>query len=389
MIKQRHWWLLSSFVSTILIMVLIYLWIQMNNHEIKQPQLINADAVTKFIDENWLSRSDTTTLNKDSPPYFIKTGIYIQSLNFNNSTDVNLTGYIWQKYPIHFPKEIIPQDNEVGFILPEQVNSGFEPQEVYRIEENDTLLIGWYFEATLRQPFKYLSYPFDHKTVWVKMWPKDFSENIILLPDFNAYKSTGLTDIFGIDENIVLGTWQRKNTFFNYQLSNYESNFGISDYIGQQGFPELRYNFVVKRKFENAFIVYLLPLFLVATLLFAAMLTVSDLPGISARFGFNTSGFISASSALFFVVMLAHIQLRKQFSGSGIVYIEYFYILMYLVLVITTANTYLFSIRTTWGKNIILYNDNIIPKILYWPVLMSCLIIITLFVIEQAQVIQV
>jgi hypothetical protein len=123
----------------------------------------------------------------------------------------------------------------------------------------------------------------------------------------------------------------------------------------------------------------LLPLFLVATLLFSALLTVSKNDQLSDRLGFNVSGFIGACSALFFVVMLAHIQLREQFSGSPTVYIEYFYILMYGLLVTATANTFLFSTGTGSWLKIIHYQDNIIAKVAYWPVVLSCLIIITLF----------
>jgi hypothetical protein len=124
--------------------------------------------------------------------------------------------------------------------------------------------------------------------------------------------------------------------------------------------------------------VYLLPLFLVATLLFAALLTISDDGELSERLGFNTSGFIGSCSALFFVVMLAHIQLREQFAGSSIVYIEYFYILMYALLVAATANTYLFSLRPGRWCGLILYDGNIIVKVAYWPVVLACLILITL-----------
>jgi hypothetical protein len=136
---------------------------------------------------------------------------------------------------------------------------------------------------------------------------------------------------------------------------------------------------VVKRKFENAFIVYLLPLFLVAALLFAALLTVSANERLSNRLGFNTSGFISGCSALFFVVMLAHIQLRDQFADFSIVYIEYFYILMYALLALATANTFLFSIKPREGHRLITYEDNIIFKVAYWPVVLGSMILITLW----------
>lgn len=132
------------------------------------------------------------------------------------------------------------------------------------------------------------------------VFPKDCST-----PDFEAYKATGLDDIFGIEEKIAMGTWERKDIYFDYKLSNYDIKFGIPDYIGQDGFPELYYNFVIKRKFENAFIAYLLPLLLVSSLLFAELLTGSSKNEISELMGFSASGFIAACSGLFFVVMLA------------------------------------------------------------------------------------
>jgi hypothetical protein len=376
--KQAYWWAISAAVSAVLVFVLVSLWVQMNKYEVDPPQLVNEQATNEYLKKHWedplaLASPDAKATIK------IKTGIFIQSLQFFNSSEVHLTGYIWQRYTDGLHDLIKPKKGEIGFILPEQVNSGndIKPREVYRVQDGNDEVIGWYFEATLKQPFDYDLYPFDHKTVWVRMWPQKFSENIVLVPDFKSYKATGAHDIFGIEENIVLGTWNRENTYFDYQLTSYDTDFGIPDYIGQEGFPELHYNFVVKRKFENAFIVYLLPLFLVSALLFAALLTVSSKAELTGKLGFNTSGFIGASSALFFVVMLAHIQLREQFAGASIVYIEYFYVLMYGLLVTATANTYLFSINATRWSKVISYNDNIIPKVAYWPVVLGSLILIT------------
>jgi hypothetical protein len=375
--------------------VLVYLWVGMNEHKevfaarqkntsllekdslAQSEQLVDENVVNTYFNQVWKNQSVADSVIK------IRTGIFIQSLNFYNSSEVSVTGYIWQHYEDWQVEALKLDSGEVGFILPEQVNTGSDiaPREVYRVRNGNEEVVGWYFEATLRQPFNYKNYPFDHKTVWVRMWPQDFLENVVLVPDFEAYKATGLTDIFGIEKSIVLGTWDRMNTYFDYKLSSYDTNFGMDDAKWQQAYPELHYNFVIKRKFENAFIVYLLPLFLVATLLFAALLTVSENDKLSNRLGFNTSAFIGASSALFFVVMLAHIQLRRQFAGANIVYIEYFYILMYAMLVLATANTYLFSIRASRFGNIILYKDNLIPKVAYWPVLFGSLIVITLFFI--------
>jgi hypothetical protein len=375
--KNSTWWWMSAAVSIVMVIVLINLWKQMNQYVFEPTQLVNEQATDEFLQQNWEVHV-AAQAGRIEPTMKVKTGIFIQSLKFFNSTEVNITGYIWQRYQNGLHDSIKPGPGEVGFILPEQVDSGFEPSETYRVNTANEEIIGWYFEATLRQPFDYATYPFDHKTVWVRMWHKQFSRNVILVPDFDAYQATGPGDIFGIEKNIVLDTWERENTYFDYSLSSYDTDFGIPGYIGQQGFPELHYNFIVKRKFENAFIIYLLPLFLVATLLFAGLLTVSGDDELSDRLGFDTASFIGGCSVLFFVVMLAHIQLREQFAGSSIVYIEYFYILMYLLLALATVNTFLFTIRPKRGCGIILYQDNIVIKVGYWPVVLGSLILITL-----------
>ena len=378
--KHVTWWSLSAIVSAVLIVILLKLWVELNEHIIEPTQLVDEHSAEAYLQENWEDRV-VAKAGHIEPTQKIQTGIFIQSLKFFNSSEVNLTGYIWQRYRNGLHDGIKPAPGEVGFVLPDRVESDFEPQEVYRISLPHEEVIGWYFEATVRQPFNYRTYPFDHKTVWVRMWHKQFSRNIVLVPDFEAYEATGPDDIFGIEETIVLETWQRENTFFDYQLSNYDTDFGISNYVGQHGFPELHYNFIIKRKFENAFIVYLLPLFLVATLLFAALLTITGKEKLADRLGFDVAGFIGAASALFFVVMLAHIQLREQFAGTGIVYIEHFYILMYLLLVMATANTYIFALKPARGYGLILYGDNILVKVGYWPVVLGCLIAITLGVL--------
>lgn len=376
--NEKNWWWLSMAVSAILLVVLVSLWKHMNEYRVEPPQMVNEKAVHEYLEKRWKNGLDGP-ISRAQPTITIKTGLFIQSLQFFNSNEVNLSGYIWQHYQDGVHDGIKPDSPEVGFILPEQVNSGsdIEPREAYRYRQGDEEVIGWYFEATLRQPFEYSYYPFDHKSVWIRLWPKDFTRNIVLVPDFAAYKSTGVDDIFGIEKSMVLGTWERQNTYFDYQASSYDTNFGIAQYIGQEDFPDLHYNFVIKRKFVNAFVVHLLPLFLVAALLFSALLTVSGKPDLASRHGFSTSGVIGACSALFFVVMLAHIHLREQFAGTSIVYMEYFYFLMYGLLVAASANTYLFSMRAAPWLTLIHYKDNLIPKISFWPVVLVSMIVIT------------
>lgn len=263
MMTHRQWWMVSTVISVLLAAYLIHLWVQMNDYDVQHSQIVNESDAQAFIKENWIDKQSAN--NKIAAPVsYIKTGVFIQSLKFDTSSDVNLTGYIWQHYQKGIHDHIIPKEGEVGFVLPEAVNSSVTTTQAYRIVSEEQISIGWYFEARVRQFFEYNKYPFDHKTVWLRLWAEHFSDNIVLVPDFGGYDATGINDVFGIAEDIVLGTWQREDTYFDYQLSSYDTNFGLVGNAKQQRIPELRYNIVMKRKFGNAFIIYLLPLFLVA-----------------------------------------------------------------------------------------------------------------------------
>ena len=131
----------------------------------------------------------------------------------------------------------------------------------------------------------------------------------------------------------------------------------------------------------NAFIVNLVPLFVVGLLLFSAIMTISRDEENSSRLGFSTSGFLGTCSALFFVVMLAHIQVRSEFAGSNLVYIEYFYLMMYLAILLAAVNSYFFSISNLKGMEFLHWRDNLLPKILFWPMLFWSMVIVSFLVL--------
>jgi hypothetical protein len=370
---------LSAAATALLLSVLTLLWAMMNHHEPDTFQLVDQAAVDRYLQENW---EPEVAAERLAPTIRIPTGVYIQSLKFADASEVYLSGFVWQHYRDGVNDSGKPAPGEVGFVLPEQVSSGNDiaPREAYRIRQGDEEVIGWYFEALVRQPFDYATYPFDHKTVWLRLWPKDFAGNTVLVPDLASYGSTGKEDIFGIDETIVLGTWTRMNTYFDYEKTGSDTNFGIDGYVGMKGYPELRYNFLIRRNFQDAFVVHLLPLLMVLMLLFGALLTITDDPDLSERFGFNASSVIGSCSALFFVVLLAHMQLRQEFAGWTVVYIEYFYFLMYVLLVLGAAYAYMFAARKADTLGFLYARHNIALKIGYWPFVLVCMLLITVAV---------
>jgi hypothetical protein len=333
--------------------------------------LDNTGAVHHFLDD---LKTGIAEPDKDQPIY-LPTGVYVESMKFVSSNDVQASGYVWQVYD-----DDIHAGISRDFLFPDSVDSTSTAKKAiaYQRRLGKQQVIGWYFEVTLRQKFVYSKYPFDHKTVWLRLWHKDFDRNIVLVPHFQAYtSSTSPGDIFGIKKDIVLGGWRLEETFFDYNLSDYDTDFGLPNYIGQHGFPELQFNLVLKREFIDALVINLVPLMVVAMLLFSVVMLTTANRNKAEVFGFNTAMVFGTCSALFFVVMLSHISLREQFSGAGVVYMEYFYLMMYFILLVVAIDAYCFTEKCVTQQSSAEDLDNIYSKLLYWPLLLGISVIIT------------
>jgi hypothetical protein len=296
-INHGYWWAVSIAISVILTCVMGAMWyIADSDYNPNSNQLISmysaeADLIVKLKQTGRYEQSDKN---------YIPTGIFIQSLNFNNSSDVNITGYVWQKYPIE--RKLKDPLRHPGFIFPEQVDSGsnIQPKLIYEDIYDDIVIYGWYFESTLRQEFNYQKYPLDHKTVWIRIWPADFHRTQYLIPALNNYQSTSPGVPFGLDKQIVLGSWDIKETFFDYKITAYDSNFGLEIGATHHTYPELYFNIVLKRKFFNSFIVEVVPLLTVATLIFSLLMTISHDAVRKEKMGFDVNAIIGVISALYF-----------------------------------------------------------------------------------------
>lgn len=307
----------------------------------------------------------------------IPTGLFIQSVEFVSANDVNLTGYIWQKY-----RDDIPASVSRGFVFPEQVSSvDTVIEEHYRRQQGSEEVIGWYFDVTVREAFDYSKYPLDTQDVWLRLWHKDFDANVVLVPDLRAYRATGLTDIFGVDSGMVSGGWKITDTFFSYKLASYDTNFGIQNYVGQRDFPELYFNLTLRRSFVNAFVVALVPLIVVLILLYSVLVMATADRDKAEVLGFNATGAIGASTALLFVVMLAHIDLRREFEAGGLVYLEYFYLITYAAVLAVSLNVYLFAAQTEgWLMDVLHRDDNLLAKLAFWPAVLGFLVVVTVMI---------
>ena len=128
----------------------------------------NAAEVDAFLAAHLPSGADVIRL---------PTGVLVQSIEFLSGGDVRVTGFVWQRY---VPEA--PDDLKRGVVLVEGVEAADVTTEAFRDEADGVETVGWSFAATLRQPFEYAGYPFDEQAVWIRLWPRDFTQDVVLVP---------------------------------------------------------------------------------------------------------------------------------------------------------------------------------------------------------------
>ncbi len=358
----RNLWGISCAFSFFCVTGIGFIWylvLSESNYNDNRNVLLSKTNVDKFLDPE----IKTTEKLKQKPPLQIPTGVFIQTVKFNSSSDVLVTGFIWQKY-----SNGVHDGLERGFVLPE----GYELdiQEVYRNKGKNSELIGWYFEGTLRQSFDFTKYPFDYNDVLVRIWPKEFNRKntntlVFLTPDFSSYEVLNPITKPGLIDKFVSETWVVESSFFEYKLTNFNTNLGVEETGSLKNYPELYFTIIYKRGLIGILIARIIPLSVVAILLFITML-------LSRQGGMEVVG---ACAGLIFVLIVDQIGLRGQIAANGIIYLEYFYFVLYLLILLVAVNAIL--LNGDRKLSLIEYKNNLLPKVLYWPSLLTMLLIIT------------
>jgi hypothetical protein len=298
---------------------------------------------------------------------FIPTGIFINNIRFSSASQIEINAYVWQRF-IQGVHDDIPR----GLMFPQA--SERKIHEISRIRENDAEFMLWEVYARLNQFLEFEQYPFDTKAIHIQLWPRYSRKNIVLVPDLNAYRLINPRSLPGIDDDVYLPGWNLMATYFGYKMVNYTSNlgnykvgpFGIYESIDKSGVPELYFDLLVTRHLLDTLVSDLLPIAVIAFLLFIILLT-------SVQQGYAVIGFCAS---VFFAVVVAHMRFREKIPRAQIVYFESFYFMMYVMIILVLLVTILYELE--FDIPFIRYRKNIIAKLLYWPFLFGSLAVITM-----------
>ncbi len=358
--NERQAWRISNAFALFLLLIIGFMWyLEDQSHNPNPQQLVDMASTESYLAQNW---HNTST----EPPLYISTGVFLESVTFHTPEQVQISGYIWQTY-----QNGVHDGLTRGFLLPEATSVTGNSQQVYAHQSGDKEVVGWHVQAILRQKFDYFKYPLDHKTIAVQLLHPDFHRNVVLVPDLASYDSTKPGQIFGVDQQIRLGEWNLEESFYQYIPSNYDANFGIQNHIAQKEYPELTFNMVVERKFFNVIMKYLVPLFAVLALLFAIVMMTNADQEVIGLYDMKALKALRSCASLFFLVLVGHIHLRQLLANTPVVYLEYFYIMAYLIIIAVSLNIYLYTVKWSLEPTAIREKNALLAQLLFWPLVLG------------------
>jgi hypothetical protein len=299
---------------------------------------------------------------------YVPTGLFVHNIEFTGANKIAVTGYIWQKYSLRTAERV-----RRGFIFPD-ATADVKTAQVYSFADKDHEVLGWYFSTVLYQQCDYTHYPIDFEALHIRIGPKEIGGNVVFIPDVDGYKLITPSALPGLEKGFHIPDWQIRSTFFEMRSSAYDTTFGIERFFGQEGFPELAYHIMVRRNLVDAIIRNMTAIFVVALLLFAVMFLMTE-EKMSKKFAMDIGENLVFIGSMFFVVIYSHISTRGRIPTQEIFYLEYYYFLMYLALLWIPVSAMLFVEQSK--SFFISYRDNYMSKILYWPVLLGIMFIIT------------
>ena len=263
------------------------------------------------------------------------------------------------------------------------------------------------FEVVLKQNFDYSRFPFDNQVIKVRLRHKDFWNKQFLIPDFRymGRSETGKSESF--NNSADLEEWNLAGTYFTYELKDYTNkspfvdnrqlyydsaycnyaekdtsqysnlrdsfDFGSSNNI----YPELQFILEIKRQYFRPLIAFLLPVVVILILLFFYVIRIET---------YRPGSFLDEGATLLFTLLLSHFALREFLPFKGIIYIEFFYFVVYLAIIIYIINRNIYFAYTAKKRlkgasflvKAIVWEKNLVAVVSFWPVTVLLFIAISL-----------
>jgi hypothetical protein len=307
------------------------------------------------------------TSDEDSPPVQIPTGVLLEEIRFTRHDEVTLSGLVWQVANPHIP------DDSLGVVFSRSQLDKTRMEKVFANHRQGNVVYGWRFSTTRPYLSNVGKYPFDKGLISLQIAPTDRKTNLLLVPDFRAYDLMIPEALPGVDPGLTLKYWNLHSTYFSKPLvkhsrtiERFSQRISLSD---QQLNSELYFNVSLTRKWLSPIVSYILPVFIGSIMIFIVLMIPNDR---SSGVVFST---LSYGSTIYFVISIFHVGLRNSEGIDGLTYLESYYIIMHAMVMLVSMNGLLLMLNK--GPRWIFFKENIVPRMLYWPMITSGLMIMT------------
>ncbi len=318
--------------------------------------ITNQQVFEKFIDK--LKKNSATHDN-----FIIKTGIFLNSIQYITTDQLNITGYIWQIYPINLPKDI-----EKDFLLPDCEKYEIK-DKISHEKKSDEERIVWFFSGVFNQ--KHLSaiyFPFDDQDINLEFRHPSLNPAVLLVPDLATYHPFIPRYLPGIQHMATQSDRFFVESFFAYHTSAVKT----VDQLLKKIPKTIKLNFVViaGRGLIGIIITYLLPVLIALATLYACL--------ILATRGTDQIQTAALASGTFLAITLLHGTMRSAIGVPGTVtYLEYYYLLLYVICGFVMAYILMYKSKLT---QLFEAQDALLIRRLFFPAYLFIMFIITAIV---------
>lgn len=293
-------------------------------------------------------------------PARVPTGFLAHRIEFNNNGEIHIIGYAWQL----FDKQSERYSNQELF-LPE----AFEQKitEIYRFNTETHLVVGWHVTARFVADYYYTKYPFDKHALLFTFSYKKMDQNVIFVPDFASYdlSKKDAKNHRGIISEGELIHWNIYKSDFCYFVPQVSNQYGSPESIFlQPELPQFSLIVAVERDYIFPLLYSIIPLLVIFFVLFSVTLVL----------GLEQVGvyhLVTLVSSIFFAILIAQ-QLYDSslpvLAREQATFIDYLYFISYIYAFLIAVNGLLYYGRPK-PHAFIAYKENLLVRLLYWPLL--------------------
>ena len=245
-------------------------------------------------------------------------------------------------------------------------------EKISEVDQGDHILISWRFRVTLEQDFSYRQYPFEQNDIRIRLLYPDFDKNILLVPDLDSYAVLNPSSRPGLNPDIRVPSSLTLASFWSFDPLDYKTDFGSETLFRDH--PALTFNVKIKRVWQSPFIANIIPILIVALIMFI-VLYVSSIKE-EPRVGLTTMNVVQSSAGFLFILVLTHVNERARIETPEIAYIELFFFTMYLYISLQAIALAALFQQVNW--RVLTIGDNLVLKLLFWPLLLATWLGITL-----------